>query len=52
MKFRAGAKPQARTLRKLIRWYVQESAATSQDVDAFAAAIAVLLDGYPPDQRE
>lgn len=53
MKFIGGAKPQMRTLRKLVAWYVQQHSAHAHlDEDVFAAALTVLVNSYPREMRE
>jgi uncharacterized protein YciW len=49
--FAAGVKPHPSTVKKFTTWYVQQSVATHLDADSFAAAMALLMEGYPQAQR-
>lgn len=49
VKFIGGAKPRASTMRKLLAWYVRQSGEV--DSDAALAAIAFLVNTYPPSHR-
>lgn len=52
-KFIAGSEPHPATVRKLAEWYVRHAADTrALDANTAAAALALLVDGYPEKERE
>lgn len=52
-KFLRGAEPHPGTVTKLTRWYVRHAAEHGHiDAETIAAALVVLLDGYPENERE
>lgn len=50
--FLSGAKPQSKTLTKLLAWYEQHVAETDGPPISVADAVRVLLRSLPPDSRE
>jgi hypothetical protein len=53
MAFVDGGEPRPGTLRKLQAWYVKHAAELGPvDEDAIHAALAVLLDGVPEEEKE
>ena len=51
--FVAGAEPRPATLRKLTEWYVREAAVAHElDAETAVAALGLLLDGLPEQERE
>ncbi|HVH12345.1 MAG TPA: hypothetical protein VM759_04805 [Longimicrobium sp.] len=52
-KFIAGSEPHPATLKKLAEWYVRHAAETQHlDADTAAAALALLVDGYPAEDQD
>jgi hypothetical protein len=51
--FLKGSEPHPATLRKLAAWYVRHAAGTqSLDADTAAAALSLLVDDYPKNERK
>jgi hypothetical protein len=51
VKFMDGAKPQARTVRKLLTWYLRQKSVAMDETTALAA-IALLVGTYPEAHRD
>lgn len=52
-KFVSGSEPHPATVRKLAEWYVRYAADTQHlDADTAAAALTLLVDGYPAKDQE
>ncbi len=52
-KFIAGTDPHPATVRKLATWYVRHAAASQElNAETAAAALTLLVDSYPPEDRE